>query len=342
MPVSRHRRHTFLVAALFCLLILPSCSSDKSRFVLEGNFRNMNQADFFVFDTRKGSKDTIHVQRGRFKFERTLPDTTVLLLMFPNYSTLPIFAHGGASVKLKGDASHLRETKVTGSDENDDMTEFRLGTSQLTPPEVEEAAARYIMDHPASPVSLYMLQYYFVQAPMPDYGKGLRLSAVIHAAVPTNLQAVVLHKQLQELSREADGKRLPRFAVLDMKGKLRTNKDLGRKVNIVCLYSSCNTNAVDLLHTAQQLQRKHSGDMALMGISIDATSEESNILLRRDTITCPVICTGDMWQTPLARKMGLVRIPEALIADRNGRVVRHHITTPIQLREEVNKLLEDK
>jgi len=334
-------RHIFIVAVL-CLILMPSCSSDKSKFVMEGNFRNMNQAEFYVFDTHKGTKDTIHVQRGRFRYERLMADTAVLTLMFPNFSTLPIFAYGGSSIKLKGDASHLKDTKVTGSDENDEMTEFRLDTNQLTPPEVKRVAADYIAEHPTSSVSMHMLHTYFIQGVEPDYREARRLCAIIHAAQPTNLQAALLNKQLEELNKGTKGTRLPIFAVLDTQRKLRTNKDLRKDVNIVCLYANWNSASLTLLREAQRLQRKYPKHVALMAICIDATARESKGLLKRDTIECPVICTGDMWQTELARKMGLLRMPSNVIADRYGKVLHQNIIEPNTLREEVSKLIPKK
>lgn len=336
MPVSKYRN--ILIMAVLCLFIMPSCSSDKTRFVMEGNFRNMNQAEFYVFDTQKGSKDTIHVQRGRFKYERVLADTTVLTVMFPNYSTLPVFAHGGISVMLKGDASHLRETKVTGSDENDDMTSLRLENNKLTPPEADKAAEDFITEHPSSPVSLYLLQTHFIQSVKPDYNKALRLCTSMHEAQPANVPVALLHKQLQEMCKGHTGTRLPHFAVLDTKGKPRTNKDLQKHLNIVCLVAVWNNESIELLHHAQQLQRQHKDSIALMAISIDATVRESRIMIRRDTIECPFICNGDMWQTELARKMGLNNLPLAIIADPQGRVLQR-VTNTKTLNDEITKRL---
>lgn len=337
MSASKYRH--ILIMAVLCLFIMPSCNSDKTRFVMEGNFRNMNQVELYVFDTRKGTKDTIHVQRGRFKFERVLTDTTVYTIMFPNYSTLPVFAHGGISVMLKGDASHLRDTKVTGSDENDDMTTFRLETSQLTPPEADKAAAQFIADHPASPVSLHLLQTHFLQSVTPDYREALRLCTLLRQAQPANVPVALLHKQLKELCKGLAGSRLPRFAVLDTKGKPRTNKDLQSQLNIVCLFASWSNHSIELLHCAQQLQRQHQEQIALMAICIDATARESRVVIKRDTIECPIICNGEMWHTELARKMGLVYLPCAIIADRHGKVLQQ-VSDPKTLREEIAKQLK--
>jgi hypothetical protein len=219
------------------------------------------------------------------------------------------------------------------------MTSFRLENSKLTPPEADKAAELFITEHPASAVSLYLLQTHFVQSIEPDYPKALRLCAILHGAQPANLSITLLHKQLQELCKGQPGTRMPHFAVLDMKGKLRTNKDLQKQLNIVCLVSSWNYDSNDLLHRAQQLQREHKEKVALMAICIDATQSESRIMIRRDTIECPIICNGEMWQSELARKMGLNNLPLAIIADQQGKVLQR-VTDPKTLSDEINKRLK--
>ena len=320
---------------------MVACGSDDDNFRIEGTFRNMNLAQFYIFDSQKGTKDTIQVQRGRFRYEQpALLDTTTLILMFPNYSTLPIFAYPGITVKLNGDASQLKATEVKGSEENEDMTAFRLKANQLTPPEIREEAVTYIKEHPTSPVSFYLLQNYFIQSVDPDYVEASRLCSFMLKVNPNQPPLLLLYAKLRELRSGAVGSRLPRFAVLDANRKVRTNADLSKKINIVILFSSWNYKSTELMRQAQRLQRAHPADIALMGINIDATRQESRVFIKNDTITCPIIFTGDMWQTPLAQKMGLVSMPSNLIADRQGKILKRDITEAPTLRAEIERLLQ--
>ena len=58
---------------------------------------------------------------------------------------------------MTGDVSHLRETEITGTKENDLMTAFRIKTNEMMPPEVQQEARQFITEHPASIVSNYLL-----------------------------------------------------------------------------------------------------------------------------------------------------------------------------------------
>ncbi len=334
--------HFRTIPFLLLLLLLTACSSGVGTFRLEGKFKNMNQAEFYIFDIQRGFKDTITVQRGRFAYEIAVDDTTTLELMFPNFSTIPIIAHSGAVLQMEGDASNLKQTKVTGTEENDELTSFRLRTSKMTPPQEREEARKFITEHPASHISFYLLQDCFVQPVNPDYREAYRLSKLMAEATPTKMPVVLLHKQLYELQRGVPGSKLPLFYVLDTDGKVRSNKDLSKKINVVCLYASWNYDSQRILREVQRLQRKHPNDIALMAISIDATFRETSDRIKRDTITAPIICDGKLWQTPLARKMGLVTMPSNLIADSKGKILKRDFKEPKDIKDEIEKMLKSK
>ena len=106
---------------LLLTLLISSCGVDSNHFKIEGHLLNINQSDFYVY-AENGSidgLDTIHVEGGRFAYEVPCKHPTILYLVFPNYSVVPIFAQPGKSVSIKGDASHLKEIEVKGTDDNE-------------------------------------------------------------------------------------------------------------------------------------------------------------------------------------------------------------------------------
>ena len=150
--------------AFICLIFTVSCSQSNDYFKIEGSFRGMNQGELYIYGTHGSHKlDTIGLQKGEFEYRIPLEDTLTFVLMFPNFSELPVFAVPGATIKIEGDATHLKETQIKGTDDNKEMTAFRLQTSQMTPPEVNKAAAQFIKDHPTSPVSRYIFDRYFIR-----------------------------------------------------------------------------------------------------------------------------------------------------------------------------------
>ena len=330
-----------LIHILLIAVVLTSCSSRRGSFRLEGEFRNMNQAELYIYDAVKGQKDTISVNRGRFIYERAVADTSTLMMIFPNYSTIPIFAYSGVKIKLKGDASQLKKAELKGSDENEDMTAFRLKTSQMTPPEVKKEATEFIENNPESYVSLYLLNHYFIESVSPDYDEAYRLSKLMLKANPTRRQLVQLHKRIKALHAGAVGSKLPVFAVLDINNNIITTNHLHKKVNVVCLWANWSYDSRNALSQLNRLQKKYPEKLSVMGISIDATKDESKDWRRRDSISCPIICDGKMWDTPLATSMGLNNISSNIIADKNGKIIKRDIPKSYDLKKEVEKLLEE-
>ena len=329
------RKTLFILLGALCLL-LSACGSSDQRFRLEGEFKNMNQAEFYLYNMANGHKDTIHVQRGRFVYETDFADTATLVLMFPNFSQIPIFASQGITVTMKGDASQLRETKLKGSKENEEMTAFRLKANQLTPPEMTDIAASYIADDPTSPVSFYLLQQYFVKSFEPDYRRALSLCDLMFRANPYNTAVAQLRRDLLVLNAGGVGSKVPPFALLDTRRRVVTNGDMQAKVNVTCLWSSWNYDSRSQLTILRQLLKKHPKELTALGISIDATAQESREFLRRDTITFPIVIDGKMWQTPMVRSLGFSDVPANIVSDHRGRIIARNIPT-----KELNKKLEE-
>lgn len=324
------------------IILLSSCDSLGNHFVLKGKFKNMNIAELYLFNPATGQKDTISVQRGNFTFERNIEDTIVYSLMFPNYSIIPIFATPGSKVKVNGDASNLSDTKVEGTKENDEMTAFRLKANQLTPPERKEQAAQFISERPASIVSFYLLQRYYIQTIEPDYVEGYRLCSIITEANPQFVHALKMKKLLSILQAGQVGSKMPLFAIKDIKGRTITNKDLNAPVNVIVLWGSWKYESVNMLRFLRKLQKKHPGELAVLGISIDGRKSESTQWLKRDSIDFPIICDERMWHTPLAQRLGMTDIPSVTLADRKGKILKQNLTHTSAVNDEIEKLLEKK
>lgn len=173
------RHKLFLLALLSVLLV--SCGTDGKHFKFEGRFLHLNQGEFYLYseDGAVSGIDTIKVEGGRFAYEMACDHPATLVLVFPNFSRQPIFAEPGKTVSIKGDASHLKEMEVTGTDDNELMTAFRKQVAEASPPEAMKLAAKFAEDHPSSRVSAYLVKSYLVAATKPDYQEALRLTRIL-------------------------------------------------------------------------------------------------------------------------------------------------------------------
>ena len=227
--------------AIGCLLLV-GCGPEGDHFRLSGRLRNINQGDFFVYspDGAFVGIDTIKVRNGRFSYEKEVRKDVTLMLVFPNFSEQAVFAAPGEEVEIKGDATHLREMTIYGTDENDELTKLRIRLNKLTPPEISSAVAEYITEDPTSIVSIYLLDKYYVNAKIPDYVEAQRLANLMLKANPDNGRLRKLLKQVEGLKNGRMQAVVPAVTATDIKGQGVNTNQLKGKIGIISSFASWN------------------------------------------------------------------------------------------------------
>jgi peroxiredoxin len=318
-------------------LLLVSCGDSQKNFKIEGSFKGFNQGELYVYSMDGSRKlDTIGVSRGEFVYQASINEPTTLVVVFPNYSELPVFAEPGVTIKVKGDASHLKETEVKGTDTNKAMTDFRLKTSNMMPPQVLTEATKFINEQPSSPISIYLLNKYFIQTSDPDYSKIQNLVKTILAASPDNKQIAKISKQLEALQALKVGNRLPSFFASGLNGESVSSSDLNAKVNVIALWASWNYESVNVQNLLARLKREHATDLKVLGISIDGSVKDCRQIVERDSIKWSTVCDGRMWEMPILQKIGLTYLPDNIVVDAQGKILARTLNY-----QELNKKIEE-
>lgn len=328
------------IMAFICLFFTISCSNNSGVFKIEGSFRGMNQGELYIYGTHGTHKlDTIGLQKGEFEYRIPLEDTITFVLVFPNFSELPVFAMPGATIKIEGDATHLKETQIKGTDDNKEMTTFRLQTSQMTPPEVNKAAAQYIKDHPTSPVSRYIFDRYFIRTQDADYQQAHELAEAMRLADPENQELALLSKQIEGLKINQKGLKIPSFSATDINGNRVSSADLNAKVNIITLWSTWNYESVALQNLLNRLKGKYGNDLKIISVCLDADQKECKRIATRDSIKWSNVCDGQMWETPILQKTGLTYLPDNIVIDAQGKIIARNLNYQ-KMTDKLKELLE--
>ena len=336
--------HLSPLTSLFFLLtssifLLTSCGPDRGTFRMEGEFKGFNQGEFYVYSTDGGIRklDTIGVKGGRFTYQIPLDSAATFVLVFPNYSEIPVIGASGAQVEIEGDASHLKEIEVRGTKENDLLTGFRLKVSEMPPPETVREAADFITKHPETLASTFLLNKYFVQAQSPDYKQALSLAKTVSEARPGNHRIATLVRHLEGLQALRDGAMLPKFTATDIKGKPISSGDLYAPVNVITTWSSWNYESQNIQRQLKRREKeKGVNRLRILSICLDANAKECRRLMDRDSITWATICDERMWDNPILTTLGLSRIPDNIITNSQGRILAHSL--PVA---ELNKKLDE-
>lgn len=307
-------------------LVLVSCGVDGKHFKLEGRFLHLNQGEFYVYSTDGvlDGIDTIKIEGGRFAYEIPCDEEGTLVMVFPNFSEQPVFTQPDKTVEIKADASHLKELEAEGTDNNKLMTAFRKQVSNMSPQQAIEAAAEFVKHNPKSDVSAWLIRKYFILAPKPDYAKAKQLLDLMIAEQPKNGKLVNLQQQLIGLAATA-GKTLPIFTATDINGNKVTQANLTQSPNaVVFLWASWNYESTDMQRQLKRLKAAKGNGLSVIGVCIDPSKSEMQQSLRQDSISWPTINDGMMFDTKIAKQLGLSQVPANILL-KNGKIVGRNL-----------------
>ena len=333
---------SYLLPLTSYLFIFSSCGSDRQTFLLEGTFKGFNQGELYIYGVNGTRKlDTISVVKGAFRYEVPLEEPVTFALVFPNFSELPVFGEPRTEVEIEGDASHLKETKISGTELNEAMTSFRLKTSQMTPPEATQAAETFIKENPASPISLYLLNKYFTQTPTPDYKKAIALVAELCKAQPDEPSLKGLAEKMKGLESLRDGATLPSFTAKDINGKTVKSSDLNAPVNVIYTWAKWNYESVNMQRQLTYFQKQNKDKIKLLGICVDVDLKSCRQTAEKDSVKWSTINDRKLWESPLVQKLGLSYIPDNIVTDSKGKIITHSLKA-FDLQDKLRELLKDK
>ena len=325
---------------LFALL-LASCGAESGRFRIEGHLKNMNQAEFYIYSIDGGfpKLDTIRVEKGRFVYETDLDRPATYSIIFPNGSEQAVFGNSGVVVELEGDASHLKEMTIKGTDENEQMTAWRTNANRLTPPEMKQAAIDFIRENPASSVSNYLLYRYLMLGTTPDYKAAAELTALMLKEQPENGRLIQLDKQLRGLKYAVKGAKLPDFQATDINGNAVSSQSLKAELNIIVVWSMWNYESQSMVRKLSDMKKEYGSRLSLMSISMDARKEDCSRFLERDSMRLSTVCDGRMWESPMVQQLGISDVPGNIFIDRQGKVIDVNVPIP-KIEEKVKAVLK--
>ena len=332
------RSSKVIIPCLFLFLLLAACSSNKNEFTIRGQLKNIQQAQFLVYspDGAIEGIDTIQVKNGKFRYQNQCTQPGTLLLVFPNFSQQPIFVAGGKTLKFQADASHLKETSVTGTADNKLMNKFRKEILHQLPAEEKATAIRFIEENPKSLVAQYLLRRYFIQTDHPDYKDAVRLIKIIQTKQKDNISVERLANELQRMEQSQQGQSLPNFYVKTIAGKTINKASFqDAKMGIITTFVPWNLPSLDCMKTIRNYKKSHRDSIVTLSICLDGNLTRCKQTIERDTINWHVACPPDLLDNTAVRNLSLESIPTFILI-KKGRIV-YRGNDPQQLEQGLKK-----
>lgn len=292
----RERQGGGFVFVLLLIFFLCSCNNPYA-FRIKGDIKNLQQADFLVYSLDGGLNDidTIHVKEGSIDWSVPLSDEATFFIVFPNLSELPIFARPGEVAHVEGDANELRATQVSGTEENEALTTFRLEHFNDAPRVLKQAMKDFIAEHPESPVSNYLQR----------------------------------QLTLQDMSNShlKKGKKLPHI-VLPPDGFTGTDTlTLKPERPLLLIFwaswkRESTSNCFDILRLRRQVANLPlSRKIRPISISLDLNPQDYTSTCRYDSIVWDSRCYRQSWSTPIVEQLGIRELPFYVLTDDSLRIV---------------------
>lgn len=317
----------YLIGIVFTAITLTACGPGKDRVRIQGKLDNITNAEFYVYseDGTFDGMDTIRIEDGEFTYERKLLSSAVLTLLYPNYTQTYIVAEPGKTIKLKGDASKIGEAEVTGTEENEILTEFRL--ANLSGPESNHrlAAAQFIRDHAKTLAAVAVYRRYFTSQKTPDVTMALQLLDVLKKAQPASKAVTYLDNFYRPIFNNGVGKPLPDFKGETLDGKTVSSADYkGKRLVIACAATWQGESIAFLRQLRKKLKSVHPAWECII-VSMDVDREVLRNTLKRDSLEYPVICDRKAFESPLVQQLGLHYVPSCMLIDAQGKIIQRDV-----------------
>lgn len=328
-----------ILAPLLALLLAASCGTPGDRARIKGEFKNISDAEFYLYDETGTANifDTIQIRDGRFAYECLLDEPRVLTMLFPNFLQLRLVAEPGEVVAIKGDATQLIKTDIGGTDDNKALTQFRQDHGNRPEAEQRQAAEDFIRTHAGTHAATALFVQYFAHAEHFD-SLTSGLIKVLLASQPDNAVLHAYGHRLAPISAVTPGTPLPPFTAVDMQGDTVRSTDYGQRPLLVLFWSSWNNACRPYAAAIRQCRHTYGQDFDMLTLSFEYSRYVTSRRVASDSLPGRIICDGKSFNSPLADILGVRYVPGMLLVDKERHIVARDLPAD-QLHDALGKLM---
>lgn len=319
-------------------MLVLSCS-EKTTFTLTGKISDLQSDTLLLYyQVPQFKLDTIVCKNGSFNYSFT-PDTfTVFSIIFNAQTTLPIFAEKGKSVELNGTLEHLT---LKGEGENALLNQILQSLKSCPTEIIQEKVDSIIQTNTHSFTNLFLIEKYYVQNPLADYGKLKELIEGLHG----NIKDTPYISQLQAKIETAEKrKRTP--SILSLQGENKDGKniqwnEIRNKYILLNFWASWHPQSVTEQDSLKNTLKAFSkDDLLICNISLDLDKKAWLKAIDEESDQWKQICDFKGWNNLTVKGQGIQSLPANLLLDPNKRVIARDI--PCQERtNQIKQLIKE-
>lgn len=335
---------------LLVIIGLTSCHQSPQGLMLQGEIKGLTNDTLLLYsgDGTYDRVDTIIASDGRFSQRIEVDTLTYGLLLLDQKVEYPLFFNKGDEITVTGTGDLATGLSATGNALNDEYTAFCQGLEAAHRNDSigQQKAEAFIKAHPASLVSLYLIDRYFVQQPY-DHPEQLR---TLLKQLSGYLQDTPYWSQIDAKLTDQSSALVDRYAYYfslpDQKGERlsRSSDAFKQKLLLINFWSSW-SDSLDNAKANQELkalhrQYKNQKGIALLGISADTDKAQWTQAIKRDSLTWKQVCDFGGLNSEVIRRFAVDRLPMTVILSPEGKILARNLWGEA-LKKQIKQLLDD-
>jgi peroxiredoxin len=330
---------------LLVVLCLVSCSKKKGTARISGTIKGLTTDVMYMYgqDGTYDEVDTIKVKDGHFDCRVPADTLSAVFLLINEESEYPIYFDKGDHIRIKGNANHLSVLKVSGNDANDDFADFRKSLAKTgnllkltfngdtnNDRELMRQAEDFISKNPKSPVSIYLLDRFFVHQLMPDYPRIKRIIGTLDKSLRNSAHVNQINDFVNRWNNSRMGAVAPNFTLSDGKGGYvsRTSSEFQNKYILLAFWASWASNRAQTATEMNSLYRAFRGNprFEMVGVSLDTDKGEWMRAVRQDSLQSRQLCDFYGFNSPVVSTYTVSSLPSYYLIAPDGVILARDMT----------------
>lgn len=345
---------------VFTLTFFAACSNkeniDTSGFTIQGKISNgggikqvsiqeLTASGLIMVDT------AVLNANGEFTLKGKLPEKTFCLIRFEKGDVV-LLVDTNANLNLSIDANEIKNYKVQGSKENDELKELYLlndsfmrlssqinqrfasyNENNLTPKVQEEIKNAFdsLQNSHKTAIKAYAgsltnsLVPYFATTfllPEPDEAFLEAIDNTLFNKFQNSKYAIFLHQRLEGLKKTAIGALAPDIVLNDPFGKKVSLSGLIGKIVLVDFWASwCGPCREENPKNVALYNKYKSKGFEIFGVSLDENRDAWINAINKDQLLWQHGSDLQKWNSPIVNQFSIEAIPYTILVDKEGKIL---------------------
>lgn len=297
----------------------------------------------YAYNDDNGRLDTLYLKDGQFIYGGNADEVTPYILLFPNTMEQIVFIGPGQELNYTASSDNMRNYSIDEGEENALMARFRTELGNAAGAQARSIALKYIKENATSPVSVYLLDRYFVQSKDITIEELRKAYDIVSKEHPDSKLIMQLEADIKTFHALDKGKKMPDLKVRDHNGKETTLwKGKSSEYTLCIFWTTDCIGSYDIMNRMRQLAKDFPdrSKLRLVNISLDMDTDRWQERIHPDsTATVEHYCDGLGLASPMIRKTGPINVPLLVTCDSKHEIIETGVSGMVAT-DNLRKLLD--